>query len=272
MLKTRIITALPILLLTLAVVFLAPRPLFAVVVALLLLLATWEFARLTDQGKFAAWALLFVQAALFTLLSLVRDTLAANATAVLLAGCIFWLALFVRLFTYRPGTRPDTAYRCLGFLSALGAVTFCWISLLWLHELPAGPLIVFLLLLIIWCSDIGAYFAGRTFGRHALARTISPKKTWEGVYGGILLALTAALLFDEIATPLQIPLLPLAAISVLTTMTSVGGDLFISLHKRTVGLEDSGGLFPGHGGVLDRYDSLLAGAPFFAAAYSFLLR
>lgn len=130
---------------------------------------------------------------------------------------------------------------------------------------------VFLLLLIIWASDVGAYFSGRQFGGRKLAPAISPKKTWAGVYGGVLLALAAAFLWSVYIAKLQIPPSALLILSALTTVTSVGGDLFISIHKRTVGLKDTGTLFPGHGGVLDRYDSLLAGAPFFALAWLVLL-
>jgi phosphatidate cytidylyltransferase len=99
---------------------------------------------------------------------------------------------------------------------------------------------------------------------------ISPKKTWEGVYGGIALAVAAAFLWSEVIAGLNIPAGALLTMTVLTTLASVGGDLFISIHKRTVGLKDTGSIFPGHGGILDRYDSLLAGAPFFALAYGVL--
>jgi phosphatidate cytidylyltransferase len=83
----------------------------------------------------------------------------------------------------------------------------------------------------------------------------------------VVLAIAAAFLWSEFIAGLHIPALSLLILSVLTTLTSVGGDLFISIHKRTVGLKDTGTIFPGHGGVLDRYDSLLAGAPFFALTY-----
>ena len=103
-----------------------------------------------------------------------------------------------------------------------------------------------------------------------MAPAISPKKTWEGVYGCICLAVAAAFLLTNVIAGLDIAPGPLVAISVVTTLSSVGGDLFISIHKRTVGVADTGTLFPGHGGILDRYDSLLAGAPFFALALGLL--
>jgi phosphatidate cytidylyltransferase len=129
---------------------------------------------------------------------------------------------------------------------------------------------VFLLFLLIWASDVGAYFSGRLLGRRKLAPAISPKKTWEGVYGGIALAIAAAFLLANVIAGLDLSPWSLVVISVVTTLSSVGGDLFISIHKRTVGVADTGTLFPGHGGILDRYDSLLAGAPFFALAFGLL--
>jgi phosphatidate cytidylyltransferase len=140
----------------------------------------------------------------------------------------------------------------------------------WLRDLPRGDVVVFLLFLLIWASDVGAYFSGRWFGRRKLAPAISPKKTWEGVYGGMALAVAAAFLLANVIAGLDLAPWSLVAISVVTTLSSVGGDLFISIHKRTVGLADTGTLFPGHGGILDRYDSLLAGAPFYALAFGLL--
>ena len=127
-----------------------------------------------------------------------------------------------------------------------------------------------MLLLIIWASDTGAYFSGKQFGKRKLAPVISPNKTWEGVYGGVALAILAAWLWAGPVMHLGLALPSVAVIAIITAMTSVGGDLFISLHKRTVKLADAGNLFPGHGGVLDRYDSLLAGAPFFALTFGLL--
>lgn len=272
MLKTRILTALVIIPATIAVVFLPPSWLFRLLVAILMLTGCWEFRRLADLAPATGWALLAIQSAIIALMSWFWPQLQSLALPLLAVGCLVWLLMFVRLFIFRDDEKPDNNYRRLGFLSALAVITFCWFSLCWLRDQPDGKLIVFLLLLVIWASDVGAYFSGKQFGRHKLAPLISPKKTWEGVYGGIALALAASFLFSNYIAGLNLPATALIVMSALTTLTSVGGDLFISIHKRTVGLDDTGKIFPGHGGVLDRYDSLLAGAPFFALAFGMLAR
>ena len=270
MLRTRILTAVVIFLVTLAVVFLSPPLVFKGVVAILLLTGCREFARISDLPARSAALLLLIQASLFAAMFASWALLDEYALPLLAAGCVAWLALFLRLRTFRAGAQADTRFRLLGFVSALVSLTLCWFALSWLQDRPQGAGVVFMLLLIIWASDTGAYFSGRQFGKRKLAPVISPNKTWEGVYGGVALAILAAWLW---AGPVMHPGLALpsvAVIAIITAMTSVGGDLFISLHKRTVKLADAGKLFPGHGGVLDRYDSLLAGAPFFALTFGLL--
>lgn len=264
MLKIRIITALIIFPVTLAVVFLAPAWAFHLLVALLLLTGCWEFRRLAALPENASRFLLLLQALILALMMGFWPPLQAQSLILLLTGGVVWILMFTRLLRFREVQAADAGFRWQGFLSALAATTFCWYALSWLRDQPEGPSIVFLLLLVIWASDVGAYFSGRQFGRRPLAPVISPNKTWEGVYGGIVLAVAVAYVWSDLIAGLGIPFTALVTMTVLTTIASVGGDLFISIHKRTVGLKDTGRLFPGHGGVLDRYDSLLAGAPFFA--------
>ena len=111
-------------------------------------------------------------------------------------------------------------------------------------------------MLIVWAADAGAYFAGKKFGRVKLAPAISPKKTWEGVIGGLLVV---GILAVAVAVSRE-----------LSIAISVVGDLTVSMFKRTAGVKDSGKLFPGHGGVLDRVDSVAAAAPMFALGVNWL--
>lgn len=270
MLKTRILTALVILPATLALVFLAPAWLFRLAVGALMLVGCWEFRRLADLSDRAGWALLTLQTFIVAGLLLTWPAAGQNAGLLLAGAGGAWLLLLARLALYRPAAPPDARYRRLGFVSAIGALSFCLFALCWLRDQQSGEWLVFQLFLMIWAADVGAYFSGRFLGRHKLAPRISPKKTWEGVYGGIALAMAAAFLLVYLAPGLSTPPPVLVVLSIVTIMASVGGDLFISMHKRNVGLKDSGQLFPGHGGVLDRYDSLIAGAPFFALAYRWL--
>jgi phosphatidate cytidylyltransferase len=113
-------------------------------------------------------------------------------------------------------------------------------------------------LLIVWLADSGAYFAGRRFGGAKLAPAVSPGKTWAGLWGGLVVC---ALLAVGVATWRGLPWLALLAVTCVVTLFSVVGDLNESLAKRYAGVKDSGSLIPGHGGVLDRFDSLLAAAP-----------
>jgi phosphatidate cytidylyltransferase len=267
LLKTRIITALIIVPVTVATVFLSPPWLFRLIIALVLLTGSWEFRRLANLTSTAGWILQLVQVLLIVVMLYFWPVAKTQPMIVFGAGCLAWMLMFSRLVTYREDEKPGRSFRQFGFISSLGATTFCWYSLCWLQDQSGGPFVVFLLLLIIWASDVGAYFSGKQFGGRKLAPRISPKKTWAGVYGGVILASAAAFLWSEYVVRLHIPALALIILAALTSLTSVGGDLFISIHKRTVGLKDTGTIFPGHGGVLDRYDSLLAGAPFFALAY-----
>jgi len=269
-LKTRVFTALVIFPATIAGVFLPPSWLFQLLVAMLLLTGCWEFRRLAGLNESLGWALQITQSIIIALLIYFWPVVKHEALPLLFAGCLAWTLMFFRLAAYKNNASPNQRYRIMGFFSALGAITSCWFALSWLHDQPNGPFTVFLLLLVIWASDVGAYFAGKQFGRHKLAPVISPKKTWEGVYGGMLLALAAAFLWSDFIADLGIPAVSLLIMTALASLASIGGDLFISIHKRTVGLKDTGTIFPGHGGILDRYDSLLAGAPFFAAAYGAL--
>jgi phosphatidate cytidylyltransferase len=133
-----------------------------------------------------------------------------------------------------------------------------WLALVVLHE--HAPQLVLLLILLVVAADVGAYFGGRKFGRHKLAPAVSPGKTWEGVAGGLVAAMlmaTAGIYWLHL-TPL-----PFFALSALVVVASIVGDLTESMFKRHAGLKDSGSLLPGHGGVLDRVDSVTAAAPFF---------
>lgn len=269
-LRTRIITAFYIAVAAFSLLFLVPVWVFQVALAILLMAGSWEFARLAGLGSVGKGIMLLAQAALLGLMLRYWQGIAGHALSFLVAATLCWCVMFLRMVTFRPGLPAGLHYRLLSFFCALASITFAWYSLCWLRDRPAGEYLVLLLLVIIWSADTGAYFAGRRWGRHKLAPAISPGKTREGLLGGALLATLSTVLIAWWTLPMPPSPALLVALAVLTTLFSAGGDLFISLHKRTVGLKDSGRLFPGHGGVLDRFDSLLAGAPLFALGVELL--
>jgi phosphatidate cytidylyltransferase len=270
MLKTRVLSALLIALLTFAVIFFTPDQGFRLAISLLWMTGSWEFARLAALGRGSRWSLFAAQGLLIVLMSHFWEMIGGLAPPILAAAVICWLVMFLRLARFTPGAQPTAGYRLASSVSALASISCAWYALVWLRQQAEGDLLLLLLVFIIWAADTGAYFAGRLFGRHKLAPSISPGKTREGLLGGALLAVAVALLITLKAFAAPPAALPMAALTVVTVLVSAGGDLFISLHKRTVGLKDSGKVFPGHGGVLDRYDSLLAGAPFFALGIALL--
>jgi phosphatidate cytidylyltransferase len=121
------------------------------------------------------------------------------------------------------------------------------------------------MLLVVWLSDTAAYISGRLWGRHLLAATLSPKKTWEGFIVGLLFTWLSAI-FIKNFIELKLTFWQLGLLVLLTNLAAVAGDLFESQLKRLRGLKDSGQLLPGHGGILDRVDSLLAAAPVFSGS------
>ncbi len=130
------------------------------------------------------------------------------------------------------------------------------------RTLPGGEWLIVFIALVTWAGDIGAYYAGTLLGRHPLAPSISPKKSWEGLAGGLALSLLVALLAQLWLVP-QLTVADALILGLLMTGTGLIGDLCESSIKRSVGVKDSGGILPGHGGMLDRLDSLLFTAPTF---------
>lgn len=265
MLKQRVITALLLLPLVLLAIFAEPADWFLVLLALVLLGGSWEYSRLAGvSGYPGGYLLTLIQAAIITTLFWYKVEWATNILLYLGVSCIAWVLLFIRLPLYRPDKEVDNSYRRISLITAIVSVSTGWFALGWLRIQADGSWLILLLLLIVWAADTGAYFAGKSFGKRKLAPRISPGKTQEGLLGGLIAAPAVALLAAYFMPIEPIKPLPLVFLSLVTALVSAGGDLMISMHKRTSGHKDSGKLLPGHGGILDRLDSLLAAAPFFA--------
>jgi phosphatidate cytidylyltransferase len=233
----------------------------AVLLGGLWLVGAWEwggFARFSSAGRVA-------YAAVLLLLALAGYAWLDDRwlAALLVAGLLWWLTASFLVATY-----PRTLERA--FVASVGPLVLLpsLLLLLRLHATPGrGAALAFTALLIVWAADVGAFFVGRSLGKRKLAPAVSPGKTWEGVTGGFL---AAALATGAAAYLLELPLVPLVVLGGVTALVSVLGDLSESMFKRNVGLKDSGQLLPGHGGVLDRIDSLTAAIPVYVAGLMLL--
>lgn len=236
---------------------------FAVIVAAFAVIGAWEWSAMAgwaSAGRRVAYALSTLAVLLGTVW-LMRDEM--GAWAVLLAGLAWWLVAFAWVVRFQQGLPADALNHPLVRVIAgwLILVPACG-AVVRLHGAPdSGPWMVLYLVLLIATADSAAYFAGRRLGRRRLASKVSPGKSVEGVAAGLLavagLAVAVAVGF-HLLQPLYFALL-----SLVTALVSILGDLTESVIKRRAGVKDSGSIVPGHGGILDRIDSITAAAPVF---------
>jgi len=181
-----------------------------------------------------------------------------------LAGLVLWVLITFALIAYRHNGNLPLLARILILGLGLDLLWICLHGLIYLHYVYGGELLLYLFSLV-WIADIGAYFSGRRFGKRKLAATISPGKTWEGFYGGQVANLIWIVCIYQVSSGWGFGWVQFFLISVAASLISVVGDLFESILKREAGVKDSGKLLPGHGGVLDRIDSVIAASPVFVA-------
>jgi len=180
-------------------------------------------------------------------------------------GLLWWVLNLAMLFTYKEDTKLYKDNPIILKLAGFFVIIPAWSAAVVLHEISAG--LVLLLVFIVAAADSGAYFAGKKFGKNKLVPQLSPGKTREGVLGGFIAALIVAIIGGAILG-LSSGYGSLIILSAFVALLSVAGDLFISLMKREAGSKDSGSLLPGHGGILDRVDGLIATLPLFALGIS----
>lgn len=180
---------------------------------------------------------------------------------ILAVSCLFWMMAFLFVMTY-PAGLPYIQKRYL--MVAIGVLLFtgAWLGLVVLKQQSSGEWLVLWALVIVWAADIGAYFTGRAIGKRKLSPSVSPGKTWEGAFGGVIVSVLAASLVIWLLG--WQPLLTWSLLAGGLAVISIFGDLSESAVKRAREVKDSGSLLPGHGGVLDRIDSILVVAPVFA--------
>lgn len=267
MLKTRVVTAVLLLAVLLPSLFFLPQFIWCLVTAAIVGVAGWEwggFMQLTMRLRVLVGVAQTIIC--FFFLGFFPTALGAGLAEfspqtlwpLFSVAAVFWLFL-APLWLHN---KYDLRGKPIGVVVGAVAIVPAWVALAQLRMLGVWELLA--VLVLVWVADIFAYFCGRAFGRHKLAVTISPGKTWEGAIGGavavLAYGLTMRYLFKLDAAPVWLWTLGLIAV----TAVSIVGDLFESLLKRQAGLKDSSQVLPGHGGVLDRIDSLTSTLPLVA--------
>ena len=268
MLKQRVITAIVLAFLFLAALFGLSNIGFAVAIGAVVSIAGWEWANMAGFER--PWQRYLYGAVITAIMVLCSWYLQLFETGsldsdqvrtLLLVACTWWALALLWVQGY-PSSALLWSRSWLRALMGILVLVPAWLATSYLHTLPHGQWLIVLMILTVACADIGAYFSGKAFGRRKLAPSVSPGKTWEGVWGGftccLILGLAVALMTgnDWIVLAIIAP----------TSLASVLGDLLESMVKRERGIKDSSQLLPGHGGILDRIDGITAAAPVFALA------
>ena len=263
MLKQRIITALLIGLPVIAVLLWLPPLLTIALFAIVVMMAGWEWSALAQLQNSSTRSAYLIVLALGLIVSGIYLRTGEPLRWLLHGTLAWWLIAFLWIL-FRPLSVP----RGVAVIAGLLVLVPAWLTLALIHlQLPAGPQWVLFLFLLVVSADIGGFLFGRRFGHTKLAPRVSPGKTWEGVAGGLVLSMVVALAG---AHWFSMPIMPFILLCLLTVVVSIVGDLTESLFKRHAGLKDSGNLLPGHGGVLDRIDSITAAAPVFLSGLLYL--
>ncbi len=259
MLKQRIITALWLVPLALIGFFALQGPAFSAFITVIIALAAWEWALLAgyDTSAQRITYALFVALTLFML-----SAMSAWLMPLFYLAGIWWLLAIAMVISFPARTHlwgGNLGKRVMGLVILIPA----GLGLLVLKGMPKGNLLILSVMLLVWGADIGAYFFGRRFGKRKLAPRVSPGKSWAGLFGGLLSSLCIAL---GLAVYFSVPANQIVAVllgAAVVVLFSVLGDLTESMFKRQLGIKDSSQLLPGHGGILDRIDSLTAAVPVF---------
>lgn len=264
MLRKRILSALVMVPLVVFAVLYLNQTLFALSVGALVLMGAWEWSALIPLQETA------VRYGYLALTFAVTVVAWYFAVSEVFVDSVLWLAmgwwLFVLFWVARPdiGREVNSLHLKMKAILGVGLLVSTWLALVVMHSRPdQGPHWVLFVMMLVWVADSGAFFSGRAFGRTKLAPAVSPGKTWEGVFGALVACSLFAYAYARFLNLQGALLSSFILVSVVTVLFSIVGDLLESLLKRQRGVKDSGALIPGHGGILDRVDSLLAAAPVF---------
>lgn len=265
MLKARIITALILAPIAVGGIFLLPPLGFALFTGAIIVVGAWEWANMSGIGH-PAGRMGYALATALILYALLN----VPYSAVLWVALLWWCVCFLMVRSYPAGSETWGSLPARAVMGLFVLVP-AWVGL---NHLRTGGfqfgdssnnlLLILYVLCVVWVADIGAYFAGRAFGKSKLAPRVSPGKSWAGVWGGMVAVAVFALVVSALASAEAHESVLLLAASLATGLVSVLGDLLESMLKRHRGIKDSSQLLPGHGGIMDRIDSLTAAIPVFA--------
>ncbi len=267
-LKSRILTATLLLPIIIAIILLTPPKVFNFISAFVFLWGMWEWTDLagfkTPLSRIGGLVLMpFITLLIFALLYTISKNLIKEYVPFLILA--FWVSAIVALQQY-PKNKEFWKSKIVALVTGCLVLVPAWGMLNALHY--SSPKWVLYVLTLIWVADIAAYFVGKRFGKNQLAPLISPGKTWEGAIGALMTSLIVIVLGYRFLMPNIAPL-PWLLLGMITVVFSVVGDLFESFYKRIRGVKDSGTILPGHGGILDRIDSITAAVPIFAVGFMF---
>jgi phosphatidate cytidylyltransferase len=256
--KKRVTTAAVLVAVLLAVILWLPPEATVIAVTLVVLAGTWEWSAFLKPPH-VAYRLAYVTVVALLLPLAWKLTQQPGGRNLLLYIALAWWTLALLWVMFAPRWVSVWSAAVAGVLALVPA----WVALLSLRlDLQRGAEWILFALILVWAADIGAFFIGRKFGRLRLAPSVSPGKTWEGVLGGMVAsALVAVIGSWWFGRTFSIPLGQFLPMCLAVVAFSIVGDLTESLLKRFAGVKDSGSLFPGHGGVMDRIDSVTGAAP-----------
>ncbi len=262
MLKQRIITAAILIPIVIAVIFLLETVWFSAMFAMFVAIGAWEWAglcKLSDKYRYLY--------SIFTLLILSALYMADESrlyNSIILGGVIFWLVAVVLIISYQQQRNLLSKSPLVLLIVGLLLLVPMWASLTILKSIPEnGATLIMFLMLLIWGADTAAYFSGKKWGKRRLASQVSPGKTWEGSLGGIVAGIVIGVAYAIVSNKILDNGIALVGLAIMTVAISIIGDLMESMVKREAGIKDSGSILPGHGGVMDRIDSLTAAGPVF---------
>ncbi len=268
MLKTRILSALVLAAVLGSVIIFFSTPWVSAVLALIFLAGAWEWAALTGWGGSDRQRWTYTAGVALVMFLLLFLPLGSNIDAIVRLAVLGWLVILVSLAFYQQNSGEGPRWQDRLAVSGLVLLPAAWLSMTLIHA-EDFRLLIFVFVLAA-SADSFAYFAGKAFGKTKLAPQLSPGKTREGMLGGLAGVFVVALLYVLYVGMPGAKAVSFVLLCLVCGVVSVGGDLFESLMKREAGVKDSGNVIPGHGGILDRFDSHIAVAPVFLLGWQWI--